>query len=81
MHEIMVSEEEMHHCVRRGDFLAIRPMLPELRRDATGEANALTKEFSSEDAVIDLTSTTALLKRHRLRIEDVDLGAAGELLR
>ena len=81
MHEIMVSEEEMHHCVQRGAFLAIRPMLPELRRDAAGEANALTKEFSSEDTVIDLASTTALLKRHHLRIEDVDLAAAGELLR
>ena len=77
----MVSEEEVHHCVERGDFLVIRPMLPELRRDATGEPNALDKEFSSEDAVIDVASTTALLKRHRLMVEDVDASAAGELLR
>ena len=81
MHEIMVSEEEIHHCVQRGSYLAIRPMLPELRRDDTGEANALTKEFSSEDTVVDLAGTIALLKRHRLMIEDVDLAVAGELLR
>ena len=81
MHEIMVSEEEMHHCVRRGDYLAIRPMLPELRRESS-EANALQKEFSSEDTVVDLPGTVALLKRHRLLLEDVDTSvAAGELLR
>jgi len=28
MHEIMVSEEEANHCVRRGDYMAILPMLP-----------------------------------------------------
>jgi UDP-glucose 4-epimerase len=81
MHEIMVSEEEIHHCERRGNYLAIRPMLPELQREAVLASDALSKEFSSEDTVVDLAGTVALLKRHRLMIEDVDLGAAGELLR
>jgi UDP-glucose 4-epimerase len=82
MHEIMVSEEEIHHCVGRGDYLAIRPMLPELRRaPGEDEPNALAKEFSSEDTVVDQAATVALLKRHRLMIDDVDLAAAGELLR
>jgi FlaA1/EpsC-like NDP-sugar epimerase len=80
MHEIMVSEEEIHHCVRRGDYLAIRPMLPELREGDDGP-NALAKEFSSEDTVVSLKETVALLKKHRLMIEDVDLAATGELLR
>ena len=80
MHEIMVSEEEIHHCARRGDYLAIRPMLPELR-DGKEEPNALTKEFSSEDTVLSLKDTVALLKKQRLMTEDVDLAAAGELLR
>ena len=31
MHEIMVSEEEANHCVKRGEFYAIKSMLPELR--------------------------------------------------
>ena len=81
MHEIMVSEEEIHHCVQRGRYLAIRPMLPELRRDAPDEPNALTKEFSSEDTLVDLPDTIALLKQHRLMIEDVDPAAPDELLR
>jgi UDP-glucose 4-epimerase len=80
MHEIMVSEEEIHHCVRRGDYLAIRPMLPELR-DGKEEPNALTKEFSSEDTVLSPKDTVALLKKQRLMVEDVDLAATGELLR
>jgi len=81
MHEIMVSEEEIHHCARRGDYYVIRPMLPELRTaDEPGSA-ALTKEFSSEDRVLSLEETTALLARHCLRLEDVDPAQQGELLR
>lgn len=66
MHEIMVSEEEAHHCVRRGDYYAILPMLPELRGDAPAEANALTGEFSSADAVLDLAGTRRLFEQHQL---------------
>jgi UDP-glucose 4-epimerase len=79
MHEIMVSEEEIHHCVRRGDYLVIRPMLPELRSDDAGEPNALGKEFSSEDTLVDLPGTVALLKMHGLMVEDAPRSA--ELLR
>jgi FlaA1/EpsC-like NDP-sugar epimerase len=65
MHEIMVSEEEAHHCVRRGEYFAILPMLPELRRDAK-EANALKREFSSADTLLSLSRTESLLKKHSL---------------
>jgi len=81
MHEIMVSEEEIHHAVARGHYYAIRPMLPELRSEGAEETNALSKEFSSADTVLDLKGTIELLRKHRLMIEDVDLAAAGELLR
>lgn len=81
MHEIMISEEEIHHCARRGDYYAIRPMLPELREGAPDEPNALEKEFSSADNVLDLKGTVDLLHRHRLLPEDVGLGSAAELLR
>ena len=50
----MVSEEEIQHCVRRGDYYAIRPMLPELRGEPIDEPNALATEFSSADNVLDL---------------------------
>jgi FlaA1/EpsC-like NDP-sugar epimerase len=65
MHEIMVSEEEAHHCVARGDYFAILPMLPELRREKP-EKNALSREFSSADTVLDLAGTRKLLKEHKL---------------
>jgi FlaA1/EpsC-like NDP-sugar epimerase len=66
MHEIMVSEEEAHHCVRRGDYFAILPMLPELRRDTARAANALKGEFSSADTLLSLPKTESLLKKHSL---------------
>jgi hypothetical protein len=42
--------------------------------------SALNKEFSSADTVLDLSGTSALLKRHGLMVEDVDLYKGGELL-
>jgi UDP-glucose 4-epimerase len=81
LHEILVSDEEANHCVARGEYFAILPMLPELSGDAAKSVNALTTEFSSEDGVLDLDGTAALLARHRLRIEDVDLSQGEEMLR
>jgi len=80
MHEIMVSEEEAHHCVARGDYYAILSMLPELSDPQRSEPNALSKEFSSEDTVLSLEQTIALLKDHNLMVEDVELEDT-ELLR
>lgn len=68
LHEIMISQEECYQTVRRGDYYAIRSMLPEL---ATGEDEAtvgLTKEFSSADTVLSLEETSRLLERHRLHV-------------
>jgi len=79
VHEIMVSEEECHHCVKRGEYYAILPMLPELRKEGATEAD-LAKEFSSEDSVVSLQETVALLERHGLLVEQVDSGADGEML-
>ncbi len=80
MHEIMVSEEEARHCVRRGDYLAILPMLPELRDEARAAAPALDREYSSADAILGAAETAALLRKHRLMPEDA--AAAGhEILR
>lgn len=81
MHEIMVSEEEANHCVKRGGYYAILPMLPELRENATHEPNALTKEFSSADTVLDLAGTQQLLSQHRLMVDDVDWEQETEVLR
>jgi len=81
IHEIMVSEEEATRCVKRGNYYAIRPMLPELLEGEKKQMSVLNKEFSSGDAVLDLSGTRALLKMHGLMIEDMDLHKSGELLR
>jgi UDP-glucose 4-epimerase len=78
MHEIMVSEEEIHHCARRGNWYAIKSMLPELGSEP--EPNALEREFSSADNVLAYAETAELLKRHRLTMDD-DEPDDGELLR
>jgi UDP-glucose 4-epimerase len=81
MHEIMVSEEEANHCVKRGDYYAILPMLPELREDGMREPSALNKEFSSADTVLDLAGTAQLLHQHRLMVDDPDTSQEAEMLR
>ena len=81
MHEIMVSEEEINHCVKRGDYYVILPMLPELLDAGEQKKNILTKEFSSADRVLDFEGTVALLKKHRLMSADVNLQNGQELLR
>ena len=81
IHEIMVSEEEINHCIRRGDFYVIRPMLPELYDPGDSQPNALTKEFSSADNVLDFPGTVSLLKTNGLLVEDVQAGQETELLR
>ncbi len=80
MHEILVSEEECHHTVRRGEYYVILPMLPELRPATESQPMALTREFSSENNVVDLEGTVALLHRHHLLLGEAKLSEGGELL-
>jgi FlaA1/EpsC-like NDP-sugar epimerase len=79
MHEVLVSEEEVPHCARRGEFYAVGSMLPELA--GASEPSALSHEFSSADNVLDLAATEALLRKHRLMMDDPLVYDDGELLR
>ena len=79
MHEIMVSEEEVHHSVRRSNYYAIKSMLPEL--SGKREPNALKKEFSSADNIISYGATVKLLKAHGLLMDDAPQFEEGEMLR
>lgn len=66
-HEIMVSEEECHRAVERGNFYSILPMLPEVQSEKSkNEKSALSQEFSSGGDVLDLDGTIGLLKEHKL---------------
>ncbi len=82
MHEIMVSDEEANHSVKRANYYAIRPMLPELSENDGSEPNALKKEFSSADTVLDYAGTVALLQKHKLLVEQIQSSAdRAEMLR
>lgn len=80
LHEILVSEEETHHCVKRpSGYYAILPMLPDLRRGAT-EPDALKAEYSSADDLLDAAGTAALLRKHKLMPDDPPPPGEEELL-
>lgn len=81
MHEIMISEEEMHHCHQVGDYYAIRSMLPELNYMDNKES-VLKNEYSSKDIVLDYKGTIELLKKHGLMdVNRIDENNVDELLR
>lgn len=79
VHEILISEEECHRSVDRGDYYAILPMLPELN---TGEqfTPALHEEFSSSANVMELSKLAEMMHRNRLMLDD-NLQEDGEFLR
>ncbi len=65
LNEVLVSEEECHHVVRRGDYYVILPLIPELRTDSP-ETSGLEREYSSADDLLDSEGTAELLRTHRL---------------
>ncbi|HZT60177.1 MAG TPA: polysaccharide biosynthesis protein [Pyrinomonadaceae bacterium] len=69
VHEILVSEEEAHRTLARGDYYAIRPMLPELLEEEKVE-NPLGREYSSADNVMTREEVAELLERHELMVGD-----------
>jgi UDP-glucose 4-epimerase len=79
LHEILISEEEAHRSIRRGDYFVIFPILPELRH-AEEEAPTLTSEYSSADDVMTAAVTRDLLDRCGLLSID-EIALDGELLR
>jgi FlaA1/EpsC-like NDP-sugar epimerase len=81
MHEIMISEEEIHHTVERNGYYIIKSMLPELNDMPKKTDLVLKKEFSSEDWVLNFDQTIDLLKKHNLLNVDVSKEVEGELLR
>jgi FlaA1/EpsC-like NDP-sugar epimerase len=69
IHEILVSEEEAHRTVDRGDYYVIMPILPELRITDANE-KCLDGEYCSADSVGDKDAVASLLMKHKLMIED-----------
>ncbi len=79
VHESMVSFEEGWRTFDRGDYYAIKPMLPELVRDEA-EGTPLNREYSSSDSLLSPDETRALLERYGLMIGQ-EIVEEGEFLR
>ncbi len=59
-HEIMVSEEECHRTISRGEYYVILPMLPELR-DSAPITPSLMSEYSSSEVNLEGAALRELL--------------------
>lgn len=79
LHEILISEEEAHRSVDRGEYYAILPMLPEINEEVEFTP-ALSNEFSSADNLLNPEGMVEMLRFHHLMIGDYD-EKDGELLR
>lgn len=79
VHEVMICEEEAWRTYDRGDYYAIKPMLPELVKVEPG-LQALSKEYSSGDFLMTFEETVALLLKYGLMVGPENL-AAEEFLR
>jgi FlaA1/EpsC-like NDP-sugar epimerase len=81
MHEVLISEEEIRHVRRSGDYFVIEPMLPELApADKRGDG-PLRNEYTSADHTLSVEDTARLLSKHGLLPEDLPAGIGEELLR
>lgn len=78
IHEMMISPEEGVRAWDRGDFYAIKPMLPELLVEEEGSPRG--RAYCSNDDVMNLEETIQLLKKYKLMIGDDREGFDDELL-
>jgi UDP-glucose 4-epimerase len=81
LHEILISEEEIRHVRRRGDYLAIAPMLPELAAEEREPSGELSREYSSADCLVTRDEAAALLEKHGLMVGQRPLMIGDDLLR
>jgi len=81
MHEILISEEEIHHCSRKGNYYAINSMLPELTNGKKFDTSPFKDQYSSANDVLNVEDTIALLEKHKLTIQHAKIEPSGELLR
>jgi FlaA1/EpsC-like NDP-sugar epimerase len=79
IHEILVSEEEAHRTIARGDYYVIQPILPELCIENENSPR-LGQEFSSNDNVMTPLELGETLRKFDLFVKDKN-SSVGELLR
>ncbi|MBU1121795.1 MAG: polysaccharide biosynthesis protein [Candidatus Omnitrophica bacterium] len=69
VHEILISEEECHRVIARGEYYAIMPIIPELKEETKEGSAVLTKEYSSADIVVSPEETKNLLQINNLMMD------------
>ncbi|MEP7146166.1 MAG: polysaccharide biosynthesis protein [bacterium] len=79
IHETLVSEEESYRTVQRGNYFAIKPMLPELFSNPKERA-AMKNKYSSENNVMDPSALKKLLSIQKL-FSETNAVMEDELLR
>lgn len=67
LHEILISEEEGYRTVRRGAFLALQPMLPELGKPVD-PGSRFGQALSSADHLMTADEVASYLEHHQLLI-------------
>jgi UDP-glucose 4-epimerase len=80
LHEILVSEEEAHRTITRGNHYVIGPILPELQ-DLTAAGPFLENEYSSANDLLTRGQVEDLLVRRKLMVDPAELNLEGEFLR
>lgn len=78
VHEILVSHEEALRTVERGDYYAIKPMLPEIVKESNDVA--LNKEYSSKDDIMTIQEIRSLIRQYNL-MAGQEILEDGEFLR
>jgi UDP-glucose 4-epimerase len=79
VHEILVSEEEAHRTIERGNYYVIQPILPELCVEDKRQV-PLGHEYSSADNVMTRDDLTRTLENFDLMVKE-NIQTKGELLR
>ncbi|MGA2913319.1 MAG: polysaccharide biosynthesis protein [Methanoregula sp.] len=79
VHEILVSEEEVHRTIKRGNYYVIQPILPELC-NYTEKQVPLGHEYSSADNVMTKGELAKILIKFGLMVHESNL-VNEELLR
>jgi len=69
IHEILVSEEEAHRTIERGNYYVIQPILPELCNE-TEKQIPLGREYSSADTIMTTGELAKTLEKFDLMIPD-----------
>lgn len=71
IHEIMVSEEEVHRTSKRNEYYVLHPMLEELG-SRPPEAIALKSEYSSQKVTVGVDELRTMLAPYRGRVDSGD---------